>query len=79
MEPSLEQIFGSYVAWQAKEGTWFINFMNGSENMYLLEGEEKALLIDTGLLSPSTLLPIHFASQASSILAVSNQAVSLSA
>ncbi len=47
-EPSLEQIFGSYVAWQAREGTWFINFMNGSENMYLLEGEEKALLIDTG-------------------------------
>ncbi len=45
---SLEQIFGSYTAWQAKEGTWFINFMNGTENMYLLEGSEKALLIDTG-------------------------------
>ena len=38
MEPTLEQIFGSYTAWEAKEGTWFINFMNGSENMYLLEG-----------------------------------------
>lgn len=48
MEPTLEQIFGSYTAWEAKEGTWFINFMNGSENMYLLEGDEKALLIDTG-------------------------------
>ena len=45
MEPTLEQIFGSYTAWEAKEGTWFINFMNGSENMYLLEGDEKALLI----------------------------------
>lgn len=47
-EPSLEMIFGNYTAWQAKEGTWFINFMNGSENMYLLEGEEKALLLVTG-------------------------------
>ena len=41
MEPTLEQIFGSYTAWEAKEGTWFINFMHGSENMYLLEGDEK--------------------------------------
>lgn len=48
MEPTLEEIFGSYVAWQAVEGTWFINFMNGSQNLYLLEGEDKALLIDTG-------------------------------
>ena len=48
MEPSLEEIFGSYTAWKAKESTWFLNFMNGSENMYLLEGSEKALLIDTG-------------------------------
>lgn len=32
-EPSLEKIFGNYKAWEAKEGTWFINFMNGSENM----------------------------------------------
>ena len=47
-EPSLEKIFGNYTAWEAKEGTWFINFMNGSENMYLLEGKEKALLLDTG-------------------------------
>ena len=48
MEPTLEQIFGSYVAWKVDDVTWFINFMNGSENMYLLEGDEKALLIDTG-------------------------------
>ncbi len=48
MEPSLEQIFGSYVAWEVKKGTWIISFMNGSEYMYLLEGREKALLIDTG-------------------------------
>lgn len=46
--PSLEQIFGSYVSWKMDDQTWVINFMNGSENMYLLEGEEKALLIDTG-------------------------------
>lgn len=45
---SLEQIFGSYTAWKVDDKTWFINFMNGSQNMYLLEGEEKALLIDTG-------------------------------
>jgi glyoxylase-like metal-dependent hydrolase (beta-lactamase superfamily II) len=48
MEPTLEQIFGSYTAWKVDDATWFINFMNGSQNMYLLEGEEKALLIDTG-------------------------------
>lgn len=48
MEPTLEQIFGSYTAWKVDDATWFINFMNGTENMYLLEGEEKALLIDTG-------------------------------
>lgn len=46
--PNLEQIFGSYTAWKIDEQTWFINFMNGTENMYLLEGEDKALLIDTG-------------------------------
>ncbi len=48
MEPTLEQVFGNYTAWKADDVTWFINFMNGSENMYLLEGDEKALLIDTG-------------------------------
>lgn len=48
MEPTLEQIFGTYNAWKFDDRTWFINFMNGSQNMYLLEGEEKALLIDTG-------------------------------
>lgn len=42
------EIFGTYTAWKVDESTWFINFMNGSENMYLLEGEKKALLIDTG-------------------------------
>ena len=48
MEPSLEEIFGSYMSWKLDEQTWIINFMNGTENMYLLEGDEKALLIDTG-------------------------------
>ncbi len=47
-QPTLEQIFGTFIPWQAKEGTWFINFMNGSENIYLLEGHDKALLLDTG-------------------------------
>ena len=46
--PNLTEIFGTYTAWKATEDTWFINFMNGSQCMYLLEGEEKALLIDTG-------------------------------
>lgn len=48
MEQDLKLIFGNYQAWEAKEGTWFINFMNGTQNMYLLEGKDKALLIDTG-------------------------------
>lgn len=48
MEQKLEQIFGSYMAWKMDEMTWVISFMNGTEYMYLLEGEEKALLLDTG-------------------------------
>lgn len=47
-EPSMEQIFGSYMAWKLKEKTWVISFMNGTEYMYLLEGDERALLVDTG-------------------------------
>ena len=48
MMPPLTVIFGSYQAKKYDEGTWFINFMEGSQNLYLLEGEDKALLIDTG-------------------------------
>ncbi|MBQ9122919.1 MAG: MBL fold metallo-hydrolase [Lachnospiraceae bacterium] len=48
MMPPLEEIFGRYISWKIDEQTWVINFMEGSENMYLLEGEKKALLIDTG-------------------------------
>lgn len=48
MEPNLVEVFGSYMPWKINENTWVINFMGGSQNMYLLEGEEKALLIDTG-------------------------------
>lgn len=48
MKEDLTQIFGSYMAWEVKKGTWFISFMNGTQNLYLLEGEDKALLIDTG-------------------------------
>ncbi|MDD3409253.1 MAG: MBL fold metallo-hydrolase [Eubacteriales bacterium] len=47
-QPTLCDIFGSYMAWKRDYRTWFISFMNGSEYMYLLEGDEKALLIDTG-------------------------------
>ncbi len=48
MEPNLIEIFGSYMNWKINEDTYIINFMGGSQNMYLLVGEEKALLIDTG-------------------------------
>lgn len=42
------EIFGSYMSWKINEDTSIINFMGGSQNMYLLEGEDRALLIDTG-------------------------------
>lgn len=48
MEPNPVQIFGSYQSWKFSEDTWIISFMGGSQFMYLLEGEDKALLIDTG-------------------------------
>lgn len=48
MEPNLIEIFGSYMPWKINEDTFVLNFMGGSQNMYLLLGEEKALLIDTG-------------------------------
>ena len=48
MQPDLTEIFANYISWKYSEDTWFINFMNGTQNIYLLEGDEKALLIDTG-------------------------------
>lgn len=48
MEANLVETFGAYMSWKLNENTWIINFMNGSQNMYLLEGNERALLIDTG-------------------------------
>ncbi|MFC3928539.1 MBL fold metallo-hydrolase [Streptococcus caprae] len=42
------EIFAAYTAYQIRPGTWVINFMSGSQNIYLLEGEDKALLLDTG-------------------------------
>lgn len=48
MQPDLTAIFGTYRSWKMPEDTWIIHFMDGSQNMYLLEGEEKALLLDTG-------------------------------
>lgn len=47
-QKQLEMIFGHYFTWQIRPGTWVISFMEGTESLYLLEGEEKALLIDTG-------------------------------
>lgn len=46
--PTPEQIFGKYMAWKLDETTWCISFMEGTEYIYLLEGDDKALLIDTG-------------------------------
>ena len=46
--PAPEMIFGNYMAWKLDEKTWVISFMEGTEYLYLLEGEEKALLLDTG-------------------------------
>ena len=46
--PPLEMIFGNYMAWKLDEKTWCISFMEGTEYIYLLEGTEKALLLDTG-------------------------------
>ena len=44
----LEMIFGNYYAWQPQKDTWVISFMNGTQYLFLLEGRDKALLIDTG-------------------------------
>ena len=46
--PSLDQIFGNYISWKLTDDTWIISFMEGTEYIYLLEGKEKALLLDTG-------------------------------
>lgn len=48
MKPDLKEIFGSYQAKKLNDTTWIIAFMEGSQYLYLLEGEQKALLIDTG-------------------------------
>ena len=45
--PTPEEIFGTFVNWKYDAHTWFITGLEGSLYMYLLEGEEKALLIDT--------------------------------
>lgn len=42
-----EKIFGSYTSWKVEEHTWFITTGNGSMYLYLIEGDERALLIDT--------------------------------
>ncbi len=40
--------FGYYSGWMLTKNTWALNFMGGSQFIYLLEGDEKAMLIDTG-------------------------------
>lgn len=47
VQPTPEEIFGTFVNWKYDEHTWLITGLGGSLYMYLLEGEEKALLIDT--------------------------------
>ena len=46
-QPTPEEIFGTFVNWKYDEHTWFITGLGGSLYMYLLEGEDRALLIDT--------------------------------
>ncbi len=43
----MDVVFGTFEYKKFNENTWFITAMNGSLFMYLLEGTEKALLIDT--------------------------------
>ena len=38
----------SYSSWRARERTVFITILGGKQYLYLLEGDEKALLVDTG-------------------------------
>ncbi len=40
--------FGYYSGWMVSKNTWIINFMGGSQNIYLLEGDQAVMLIDTG-------------------------------
>lgn len=47
IQPTPEQIFGTFVSWKYDAHTWFITGLGGSLYMYLLEGDEKAILIDT--------------------------------
>lgn len=46
MNPTV--IFGSYTSWKLDQKTHIISFMNGTQFMYLLEGNDRALLLDTG-------------------------------
>ena len=46
--PPIEFIFGNYMAWKYDDSTCIISFMEGTEYIYLLEGDDYALLTDTG-------------------------------
>ena len=41
-------VFGRYTSWKLDRQTHVISFMNGSQYMYLIEGTDRALLLDTG-------------------------------
>ncbi len=42
-----EEIMGKYTNWKVDEHTWIISTLNGTMYLYLLEGDDYALLIDT--------------------------------
>lgn len=39
--------YGEFIGWQLCDRTWVISYMQGHNYVFLLEGDEKALLIDT--------------------------------
>lgn len=42
------EFLGAFSSWKLDDHTWAITFCGGSQYLYLIEGEDKALLIDTG-------------------------------
>lgn len=46
-EQDYKNFYGEFIAWQIVDGTWVISYQQGHNYIFLLEGNEKALLIDT--------------------------------
>lgn len=46
-EQDYENFYGEFIAWQIVEHTWVISYQQGHNYVFLLEGDEKAILIDT--------------------------------